>query len=325
MPGDRRRWHAWVTGATGFLGRCVARQLAAGGYSVVGFVRQQQNSAECGAPWDFTSIEAGSFQAALFEQACERSGVPSLVFHAVGSGSVGQAEADPAADFERTCATTERLIGALDVLAPAARLIYPSSAAVYGAVGPGSISEDTPTRPISVYGKNKLLAEDVCRRASHKLDVVIARFFSVYGPPQRKLLLWELGNCLIAGERVVELGGTGEETRDFIHVADAAKAVAAVAGAERPPNVVNVGAGRATSIRMLVSKYARALQADAEFRFSGQPRAGDPPNQQADISSLAALGLGAFMPLEEGLADYARWLKSVHEAGCIGRRRTTSE
>jgi UDP-glucose 4-epimerase len=309
VPWDRGRRHAWVIGVTSFLGRRVSQQLAAVGYGVTGFARRDIGD-QWAKRWGFTSVYSGTFEFDLFERA-GRQRAPSVVFHAVGSGSIGQAEEDPGADLERTLGTTQRLIDALCQLAPSARLIYPSSAAVYGAVGPGPISEDSPTHPISIYGQNKLLTEELCRRESHKLDIVIARFFSVYGPPQRKLLLWELGERLRSGYHVVELGGTGEETRDFIHVGDAAAIAVALAEAPRHPGIVNVGTGRASSIRTLVSMYARILKVSAQIRFSGQPRPGDPPHQQADVSRLMALGVGPHVPLEEGLVDYAGWLSEA--------------
>jgi UDP-glucose 4-epimerase len=301
---------AWVTGANSFLGRHVARRLAAEGFAVTGFSRSVV-PADVASTWGFEAVETGEFSGYLLQQARERSGAPAVVFHAIGSGSVGEAAADPAADFVRTFRSTEVLVGALCPLAPAARLIYPSSAAVYGAVPRGPISEDAPTEPVSDYGRNKLLTEEMCRDWARRagLDVVIARFFSVYGPPQRKLLLWELGQHLLSGDKVVRLGGAGEETRDFIHVTDAAAIVAALVRAPAAPNLVNVGTGQATSIRAIARKFAAALQVDAAIVFSGAARPGDPLHQQADVGRLATIADIAAMPLEDGLADYALWLR----------------
>jgi len=300
---------AWVTGATSFLGRHVARKLAGGGFAVTGFARGGV-TADIAAGWGFDAIEIGEFDDDLIRRACGRSGPPAVVFHAIGSGSVGEAAADPAADVTRTVKSTELLVDALGRLAPAARLIYPSSAAVYGAVPAGPVPEEAPACPVSEYGKNKLLTEELCRERARQagLDVVIARFFSVYGPPQRKLLLWDLGNRLLSGQKVVTLGGTGEETRDFVHVEDVAAIAVMLAGASGAPRTVNVGTGRATSIRSIATKFAAALKVDVRIEFSGSSRPGDPMHQQADIRRLSAVGPFAFKSLEEGLTDYASWL-----------------
>jgi UDP-glucose 4-epimerase len=299
---------AWITGATSFLGREVARRLAGRGFRVIGFSRDA-DAARSSTSWGLSAVECGRFGMTLFEQACARYGAPSVVFHAVGSGSVAQADADPEADVERTVKSVEQLIDALVRLAPSARLLYPSSAAVYGA-RPGPIAEDAPTRPISAYGRNKVLAEEICREraAIVGLDIVIARIFSVYGPPQRKLLLWELGQRLLSGQKVITLSGTGEETRDFIHISDVADVITMLAEAADVPALVNVGTGRATSISVLATKLAAALRVDARIAFSAKPRPGDPAHQCADVTRLRAMGYASFTDLDAGLADYGHWL-----------------
>jgi UDP-glucose 4-epimerase len=303
---------AWVTGATGFLGRNVALALAKQGYDVAGFVRHSDLNVELTSRWGFRFIEQGPFDAPLLRRVEEHAGPPLVVFHAIGSGSVAQADADPSADKQRTLRTTECLLDELAKTAPRARLIYPSSAAVYGDIPAGTIAEDASTRPISVYGANKLAAEALCRKfakGSGRGGVVIVRFFSVYGPPQRKLLLWEIGQRLLAGERDIALGGTGEETRDFLHVIDAAGIVTALAAAADPPSLLNAGSGRATSVRTLVETLSSFLGVRVKIRFDGHSRPGNPPYQQADVSRLARIGFKASVPLERGLADYARWLR----------------
>jgi UDP-glucose 4-epimerase len=312
VTGARDRPLAWVTGATSFLGRHVALTLARRGYDVAGFARPSAIEPGTREDWGFRFVECGAFDAALLRRIRDRAGPPQAVFHAIGSGSVGQADADPVADCERTLRTTECLLEELTQTAPGARLIYPSSAAVYGIVPAGPIGEDAPTKPISVYGANKLAAEAMCREFAKSAgrQGVIVRFFSVYGPPQRKLLLWEVGQRLLAGERDIVLGGTGEETRDFVHVSDAAGIVASLAAAANPPSLVNAGSGRATSVRTLVETLASSLGVCAEIRFNGHSRPGNPPYQQANVSGLASIGFAATVPLEQGLADYARWLRN---------------
>lgn len=299
---------AWVTGATSFIGRQVALSLAQHGFAVAGFAR---HPIEVTKDTGYSFIESGPFSASLLQRGYERAGAPAVVFHAIGASSVSQASADPIADVERTLRLTECAVEAVGRLAPQARFIYPSSAAVYGQKGLGPISEDSPVQPASLYGENKLHAEKICEDISRRngLKIVIARFFSVYGPPQRKLLLWDLGTRLISGEREILLGGTGEETRDFVNVKDAAAIIGALAVAPQPPQLLNVGSGLATSIRTLAKKLSVALNVQADIAFDGQSRPGDPPHQQADISRLSALGIPLQTSLEQGLLEYANWLR----------------
>jgi UDP-glucose 4-epimerase len=307
------RPQAWVTGARGFLGRHVGQALAKRGYEVTGFVRNPDLNAELITSWGFRDIQTGLFEGGVLKQALKRSGPPAIVFHGIGSGSVAQADSDAAADDSRTTRTVTLLTEELSRNAPGVRLIYPSSAAVYGAAAPGPIDEKAPTKPISAYGANKLVAESICldfvRRGEGSATIV--RFFSVYGPPQRKLLLWDIGQRILAGERKIMLGGTGEETRDFLYITDAAKIIATLAAAATPPMFVNAGSGEPTMVRDVVRMLATALDVDAEFHFSGLLRPGNPLHQHASVSRLTDLGFAPTTPLVTGIGAYAKWLREV--------------
>jgi UDP-glucose 4-epimerase len=306
---------AWVTGATSFLGRYVARQLNRDGFKVAGFSRRPIAPASS-AEWGFATIEVGDFESEMLKRAHRQLGAPDVAFHAIGSGSVGQAAADPTADYERTFRSAELLTEVLGQLSPATRLIYPSSAAVYGIVPEGAISESAPVSPISEYGKTKLLTEDMCRERAqiYGMQLIVARFFSVYGPWQEKLLLWDIAQRLLSGQTAVTLGGTGRESRDFIHVVDAAAMVVRLAQCETALGTFNIGTGRATPTMALASKLASAMNSNAEISFTGISRPGDPMHQQADVRRLFEFGQIARVPLGEGLADYAYWIRHGRQA-----------
>jgi UDP-glucose 4-epimerase len=237
-------------------------------------------------------------------------------FHAIGSGSVGQAAVDSVADYERTFKSTEVLIRVLGQGSPATRLIYPSSAAVYGIVSEGAISESASVCPISEYGKTKLLTEDMCRKQAgiYGLPLIIARLFSVYGPLQKKLLLWDIAQRLLSGQTAIKLGGTGRESRDFIHVRDAAAMLVTLAQCSTALGTFNIGTGRATPTRELASKLISAMKLDAEISFTGTSRPGDPMHQQADVRQFCQFGRVTCMPLEQGLADYVNWIRGEEQA-----------
>src|SRR4030095_13057401 len=89
--------------------------------------------------------------------------------------------------------------------APAAILIYPSSAAVYGVVKQAPIGESSPIAPVSPYGLHKAMAEELCSTQSKHfgLRCAIVRFFSVYGPGSRKQLLWDLAQKIEASPAAI--------------------------------------------------------------------------------------------------------------------------
>ena len=141
---------------------------------------------------------------------------------------------------------------------------------------------------------------------------MIIRFFSAYGPGLRKQLLWELGSRLLRAPVEVELGGTGEEARDFLFVDDAVELVRHCAGLGRhaEPLVLNGATGLAVTVREAAGALALALDAQTAIGFSGAGRPGDPARLVADVRRAATSGFRARIPFEDGVARYAGWLKA---------------
>ena len=123
-----------------------------------------------------------------------------------------------------------------------ARLLLVSSAAVYGDPERLPVSEDAPLAPISPYGRHRAEAEEVALQSG--APVVIARVFSAYGEGLRRQVLWDVAQRALVGGPV-ELSGTGEETRDFVHARDVAAAISAIAQRSAfDGEIVNVATGR---------------------------------------------------------------------------------
>ena len=118
---------AFVTGAAGFLGGAVSGAFVRAGWRVASFDRSPGWAAGC-AHWTTGDIHRDALARAAAE-----TGPPDVVFHAAGGGSVGASVADPQGDFVRTVLSLRQTLVFLQAEAPGARLIYPSSAAVYGA------------------------------------------------------------------------------------------------------------------------------------------------------------------------------------------------
>jgi UDP-glucose 4-epimerase len=131
--------------------------------------------------------------------------------------------------------------------------------------------------------------------------------FSAYGEGLRRQILWDICRKAIR-EDVVSLDGTGLETRDFVHAADVAEAVAIVAHhAAFAGETFNVGTGLETSVGELARLLVGSLGVDREIRFSGLTRVGDPRNWRADISALRRLGFEPAVSIKAGAAAYAAW------------------
>jgi UDP-glucose 4-epimerase len=180
---------------------------------------------------------------------------------------------------------------------------------VYGDPAALPVREDAPARPISPYGFHKLCCETLADAyaACFGLDVIVARLFSVFGPAQRRLLVWEIYAQLAGPAEVVTLGGTGRETRDFLHVDDVAEALLRLAGsplrglgrAER----VNVASGEETAVLSLAERLRDLVAPGKEIACLGAPRPGDPQRWRADVTRLAArVAPFRARPLPEALA-----------------------
>lgn len=306
---------AFVTGAGGFLGGAVVSAFQRAGWRTAGFghPRRHPDDAEGLTPPKIR-LEGDVLRRQL-SQAAEVAGSPEVVFHAAGGASVGASIADPEADFRRTVLSLRETLAFLEADAPGARLIYPSSAAVYGALAASPIPETAQPNPISPYGRHKLQVETEIDEArnSFALDAVVVRFFSLYGPGLRKQLLWDLAQRLTAADRV-ELGGQGDERRDFLFIEDAVRLVGVLAEAEAPPKLINGASGQAASVREVAQGLARALGRPAEISFSGVVREGDPRALVADAARLSALGFVPGVSLHEGLQRTAAWMAKARAA-----------
>lgn len=300
----------WVTGAAGFIGTHLTRYLAAEGVSYGGVGNPPDSAVtESALPGNWV---AGAVSTDTLDRLATLTGAPACVFHLAGGASVGASLADPELDFDRTVGGSERLLEWLRHNAPTAELVVASSAATYGGGHESAIGLDAPKRPCSPYGEHKLMVERMCRAAAgdHGLKVAIIRFFSVYGAGLRKQLLWDI-SCKLTTTGGADLGGTGDELRDWIEISDAVRLlVLARERAAVSAPIFNGATGVGTSVRDIATGLAAALGHQQQaITFSGTRRAGDPVDLVARADSLMP-GFRPQVPVVAGLDRYANWFKA---------------
>ncbi len=301
----------FVTGGAGFIGSHLAATLASGGGRVAVL-----DNLSTGSPANLASIgnAVDLIEGDVLDLDAVRTAMrgADVVFHLAAVASVQHSLDDPAGTFDINVRGTHNVLLAC-VQAGVRRVVFASSAAIYGDVAGGPISEQAQKEPTSPYGMHKLIGELMCRdyASRHPLEAVALRFFNVYGPrqdptsPYSGVISRLLDALRTAGPFI--LYGDGEQSRDFVYVEDIARAC--VLAAEAPGlsgAAMNIGTGRATSLNQLV-RAVRGLDG-AEVQVTRQPaRPGDIRTSVADIAlARRLLGYGPATALEDGLRQMVR-------------------
>ena len=234
-----------------------------------------------------------------------------LVVHCAGAGSVARSMSHPLEAFRKTVQGTAELLEHLRVLESDARLVYPSTAAVYGAAADRPLLETDAPNPVSPYGYHARMTEELLAYHSRFFGthVAVVRFFSIYGPGLAKQLLWDAAAKLRDSEAVAEFWGTGEETRDWIHVDDAASLMVATSAIQEPYAIVNGASGERVTVADVLGQLREALGVTVAVRFNGVVKPGDPRYYHADVSRARALGWLPSVNLRAGLDNYVDWLR----------------
>ncbi|QZI67916.1 NAD-dependent epimerase/dehydratase family protein [Pseudomonas protegens] len=303
-----------VTGGAGFIGSHLVDALLAKGYGVR-VLDDLSTGKVSNLPMDNPQLQlvvGDVADAAALAEAMHGCGA---VVHLAAVASVQASVEDPVRTHQSNFIGTLRVCEAM-VAAGIRRVVFASSAAVYGNNGEGTpIDEDTPKSPLTPYAADKLASEyylDFYRR-QHGLEPVILRFFNIFGPRQDPSSPYS-GVISIFSERAkrarpITLFGDGGQTRDFVYVEDLVKIL--VQGLEHPApaaDATNVGLSGVTTLNDLIA----ALE-----QISGQPlnvshgaaRSGDIRHSKADNRRLLQrFDLGTPTSLTEGLARLYRSL-----------------
>jgi UDP-glucose 4-epimerase len=233
------------------------------------------------------------------------------VFHLAGTAAVPPSLAHPIDDLKRNTVTTVAVLeGARNARRPPL-IAFISSAAVYGEGRHMPMTEDHPLEPVSPYGISKLAAETYVRLYAqlYGLPAFSVRPFSLYGPRQRKLVVYDLLRRAAGGEDPLVVLGSPEVSRDFVFVADCVRALLVLARqAPARGEAYNVASGVGTPLGVLVPSILEAVGSEAAVAFTGSVRLGDPLRWEGDPARARALGATFETPLASGLRQTADWL-----------------
>jgi len=298
-----------ITGAKGFLGSNISKYFKSLGYKTYGIGHGDLLVEEC----RLIGLDYWCKSDVTIKAIKDIKQTFDLIIHCGGSGSVGFSVDHPYDDFKKTVDGTLEVLEYIRLYNPNAHFIYPSSPSVQGECKDEPIREGYVGKPASPYGYHKKIAEDLCRSYSDKygIKVSIIRFFSVYGNGLKKQLLWDACNKIINAKSEVVFWGTGEETRDFIHVDDVLRIIEKVISIEKKFLIINGGSGEKHTIREVVYMIKGFMNLDCNIKFNNQANEGNPIYYWANVNELNEMGCYHNVNFNIGLEKYVEWAKKI--------------
>ncbi len=304
---------ALVTGGAGFIGSHIVKRLLARGMEVK-VLDDLSMGKSVNVPAEAEFLNGSILDDMVVESALK--GV-DVVFHNAARVSIR-------GSFSGICDdATVNVLGTVKLLDAAGRagikkFIYASSMAVYGNDAEKPLKEDSPLEPISPYGAGKLAGEFYTQQmgAHYGFDTVVLRYFNTFGPGQTftpyvgviTIFITEL----LQGRRPV-IFGSGEQSRDFVHVEDVAEANIRAMDRDISGCAINVGTGRPTTVNEVARLLIERISPGIEPEYAAA-QDGEPADSFADTTRLKEL-LG-FVPsatLGERLDEVIEWNRCLLE------------
>jgi len=306
-----------VTGGAGFIGSHTVDRLLGAGHRVVvldDFRTGKRANLAHHAGSDRLDVVACDVSHGIFAALAPitaRHGPVERIVHLAAQVSVVHSVQNPLVDMQVNYG------GTLHVLEYARatgvkKVVFASSAAVYGEVATMPVGEDTPTRPVSPYGIDKLASEHALDyyAAVHGVPGTALRFFNVYGPRQDPSSPYS-GVISIFAERAragrtLTIFGDGGQTRDFVYVGDVVRAIVAALGDGADRVVANVGTGGEITVLELARSIVELCGGRSPIEHAPS-RAGEILKSRARVDRLRdALGVVAETSLLDGLRETLR-------------------
>lgn len=304
-----------ITGGAGFIGSNLAIELVNKGYSVKILDNLMTGKISNIEPIlkNITFIKGDIRNLDLLKEAINDV---DYIIHEAAQPSLAKSLADPVLTNEIN------IDGTLNVLLAAKnskvkRVVYASSAAVYGDIAKLPIVETSELKPISPYAATKLAAENYCLVFARVFDLktVCLRYFNVFGPNQDikseyATVIPKFINTMLRNQQPT-IFGDGKQTRDFVYVKNVVEAsILAMEKKKAVGEVFNIASGRKTNLNELVEKINEILDKNIEPTYT-KPRQGDIKHSVADIKKAEKLlGYKVKCSLDKGLSESIEFFRN---------------
>jgi UDP-glucose 4-epimerase len=286
--------HFVVTGGSGFIGSHLTEHLLSNGHFVTVIDNLTTGRLENLPQHPCLSLLLKNI---LDCQPADFSRPVDGIAHLAATPSVNKSWEDPLLCHHNNLSTMVAIILLCKNL-NVPRLVFSSSAAVYGNQVQLPIKEEEQLAPISPYGLQKLASEQYARLFAQKIGVsfIALRLFNVFGPRQDPNSPYSgvisVFSQAIQNNLPITIYGDGTQTRDFIYVEDAAVAFARALTVSLAPGICfscNVGTGKQISLLELVEILKSCCHQSTSTIHFEKARLGDIQNSQADVSKLVSL------------------------------------
>lgn len=236
-------------------------------------------------------------------------GEPDIIFHLGASAHTRKTSAgwnDPVFDANVNALGTLNVLRAVQENNLNSKIVYASSAAVYGNPEYAPMDEGHPKNPISPYGIHKLTGEKYMNayHSEHRLDATSVRIFNTFGPRQPRYVMYDFLKKLQKNNEELEVLGTGRQVRDYCFIDDTVRAFLLAAEKGGPGEAYNLSGRNVISISDLAELMIDLTNLDADIHYTENSWKGDPSRLEADISKLEGLGFEPEVDLEEGLRQF---------------------
>ncbi len=307
-----------VTGCAGFIGSHLVDDLLRKNWEIIGLDNfhpyyprklKELNLKNVKESKNFRFIEGSILSK---EDLAKLPNEIDYLFHFAAIAGVRNSILHPEEYFKINVDGSKKLLQRFDKIK---KIIFSSTSSVYGEVSKEDfpVKETFPLNPIAPYGESKKQAEEFCQQYANEknIELVILRFYTVYGPRQRPDEAFTKFIRLILDGKSIPIYGDGNKERDFTHVSDIING--SILATKKGNGIYNLGTNNPITVNQMVSTIEKLMHLKIQKEYTKSPQ-GDVQKTHADISKAQKeLGYEPKISFEKGIEDCINWCKETQK------------